>query len=55
MRLEKEEVGEGRIIMHAYGAGGRGYELSWGVANFVGAMIMKQSMVNRSFYPTRSG
>ncbi|OAA76128.1 NAD(P)-binding domain protein [Akanthomyces lecanii RCEF 1005] len=39
MRLEKEEVGLGRIIVHAYGAGGRGYELSWGVAKSVGSVI----------------
>ncbi|KAL2756752.1 hypothetical protein ACRALDRAFT_1080878 [Sodiomyces alcalophilus JCM 7366] len=35
MRLEKEELGDGRLIVHAYGLGGRGYELSWGVADAV--------------------
>ncbi|OAR02360.1 hypothetical protein LLEC1_02445 [Akanthomyces lecanii] len=39
MRLEKEEIGQGRAVVHAYGAGGRGYELSWGVARSVGCMI----------------
>ncbi|KAE8356775.1 Fcf1-domain-containing protein [Aspergillus coremiiformis] len=35
MRIEAETVGEGRCVVHAYGAGGRGYELSWGVAGDV--------------------
>ncbi|ROT39707.1 nucleotide-binding domain-containing protein [Sodiomyces alkalinus F11] len=35
MRLEKEDLGDGRLIIHAYGLGGRGYELSWGVAEAV--------------------
>jgi D-amino-acid oxidase len=42
MRLEVEKVeGEpvGRKIVHAYGAGGRGYELSWGVAEEVVNMV----------------
>ncbi|KAK1984634.1 FAD dependent oxidoreductase [Colletotrichum cereale] len=35
MRLEREAAGDGRIIVHAYGLGGRGFELSWGVAEGV--------------------
>lgn len=38
MRVETETEGEAqekRHVIHAYGAGGRGYELSWGVANKV--------------------
>ncbi|KAF6844180.1 FAD dependent oxidoreductase superfamily protein [Colletotrichum musicola] len=35
MRLEKEDVGDGRAIVHAYGLGGRGFEMSWGVAEGV--------------------
>lgn len=35
MRLEKEGAGDGRTIIHAYGLGGRGYEMSWGVAEGV--------------------
>ncbi|KKY30266.1 putative amino acid oxidase [Diaporthe ampelina] len=31
-RLEREEVAPGKVVVHAYGLGGRGYELSWGVA-----------------------
>ncbi|GAP84252.1 putative fad dependent oxidoreductase superfamily protein [Rosellinia necatrix] len=39
MRLEKE-IGQGnRCIIHAYGLGGRGYELSWGVADKVGQLL----------------
>ncbi|RMZ82089.1 hypothetical protein DV737_g2158, partial [Chaetothyriales sp. CBS 132003] len=32
VRIEAETIGDGRTIVHGYGAGGRGYELSWGVA-----------------------
>lgn len=32
LRLEVETCRNGRRIIHGYGAGGRGYELSWGVA-----------------------
>jgi len=42
MRLEVEIVEGGPIgrkIVHAYGAGGRGYELSWGVAEEVANMV----------------
>ena len=31
VRIAREEYG-GKIVIHAYGAGGRGYEISWGVA-----------------------
>ncbi|CZR63596.1 probable D-aspartate oxidase [Phialocephala subalpina] len=42
LRLEVEWVGEAdasRKIVHAYGAGGRGYELSWGVAKEVVELV----------------
>jgi D-amino-acid oxidase len=32
LRMEAEDLPGGRCIIHGYGAGGRGYELSWGVA-----------------------
>lgn len=32
LRLESENMGGGKLLVHAYGLGGRGYELSWGVA-----------------------
>ncbi|EGS18047.1 D-amino-acid oxidase-like protein [Thermochaetoides thermophila DSM 1495] len=34
-RVEGEVLQEGRFVMHAYGLGGRGYEVSWGVAEEV--------------------
>lgn len=38
-RLEKEQVGPSRAVVHAYGLGGRGYELSWGVAQTVSRLV----------------
>ncbi|RSM02968.1 hypothetical protein CEP52_007642 [Fusarium oligoseptatum] len=39
----KSSLGEdGRVIVHAYGAGGRGYELSWGIAQEVTSLVMKE-------------
>ncbi|KAF2968049.1 hypothetical protein GQX73_g5530 [Xylaria multiplex] len=38
-RIEKEVVRGNRCIIHAYGLGGRGYELSWGVADKVGKLL----------------
>lgn len=38
-RLEKDEVAPGRTIVHAYGLGGRGYEMSWGVAETVARLV----------------
>lgn len=35
MRLEKEMLSHDCRVIHAYGLGGRGYELSWGVAEAV--------------------
>ena len=32
LRMETEQLPGGRTIVHGYGAGGRGYELSWGAA-----------------------
>ncbi|PKS12816.1 hypothetical protein jhhlp_001028 [Lomentospora prolificans] len=32
LRLEKVDSGHGNTVIHLYGLGGRGYELSWGVA-----------------------
>ncbi|KAK8075178.1 hypothetical protein PG997_009841 [Apiospora hydei] len=39
MRLEKELTGDGNCIIHAYGLGGRGYELSWGVGEAVADLL----------------
>ncbi|KAI8658792.1 DAO domain-containing protein [Fusarium keratoplasticum] len=50
MRLQVERnssLGEEvRGVVHAYGAGGRGYELSWGVAQEVTSLVMEE--LNRS-------
>jgi D-amino-acid oxidase len=47
MRLEAEDLGSGRRVIHAYGAGGRGVEISWGVAETVLDLI-KGGRENRS-------
>ncbi|KAI9737837.1 MAG: hypothetical protein M1834_009206 [Cirrosporium novae-zelandiae] len=39
MRLEIEEKGDAKRVVHSYGACGRGYELSWGVADEVIKMV----------------
>lgn len=43
MRIEIEsrsiEGGENQRVVHAYGAGGRGYEMSWGVAEDVKELV----------------
>jgi hypothetical protein len=43
MRLEAEAIARGdgrtRIVVHAYGVGGRGYELSWGTAGAVKELV----------------
>jgi glycine/D-amino acid oxidase-like deaminating enzyme len=45
-RIEAEEIKPeqdkpGRVVVHAYGLGGRGYELSWGVADEVLELVGK--------------
>jgi hypothetical protein len=39
LRLEREDIGDGKAIVHAYGLGGRGFELSWGVAEGVLGLV----------------
>lgn len=42
LRIEVEEIdvdGKERRIVHGYGAGGRGYELSWGAARDIAALV----------------
>jgi D-amino-acid oxidase len=41
MRLEREVTKDEKCIIHAYGLGGRGYELSWGVAERVAELLPK--------------
>jgi D-amino-acid oxidase len=40
-RVEAEGVKVGKLVVHAYGLGGRGYELSWGVAEEVLRLVEK--------------
>jgi len=39
MRLEVERFKNKRFVVHAYGAGGRGVEMSWGIAEAVVKMV----------------
>ncbi|KAI0203452.1 nucleotide-binding domain-containing protein [Astrocystis sublimbata] len=43
MRLETEIAQGNKCIIHAYGLGGRGYELSWGVAHRVSELLASQT------------
>ncbi|PYI04515.1 Fcf1-domain-containing protein [Aspergillus sclerotiicarbonarius CBS 121057] len=46
MRIEAEKMSDGRgVIVHAYGAGGRGFELSWGVAEDVFDLMRENGLV----------
>lgn len=40
-RVEAEEIRPGKMVVHEYGLGGRGYELSWGVAEEVLGLVEK--------------
>lgn len=42
-RLESEDVAPGKIVVHAYGLGGRGFEMSWGVAETVQKLVDEAS------------
>ncbi|KAL7620459.1 hypothetical protein AAE478_009454 [Parahypoxylon ruwenzoriense] len=41
IRLEREIADGNKCIIHAYGLGGRGYELSWGVADEVAKLLVE--------------
>ncbi|KAL3468995.1 hypothetical protein BJX99DRAFT_242324 [Aspergillus californicus] len=45
VRIEVEKVGEGRTIVHGYGAAGRGYETSWGIAEDVVSLVRSNGLV----------
>ncbi|OJK01579.1 hypothetical protein ASPACDRAFT_59260 [Aspergillus aculeatus ATCC 16872] len=50
MRIEVErlEAGDGeRNVVHAYGAGGRGFEISWGVAEDVFKLMAEHGLVQQ--------
>jgi len=41
LRVETEQFRDGRMVVHGYGAGGRGYELSWGAAEQICDVALK--------------
>ncbi len=45
LRIEMEPVEDGKNIVHAYGAGGRGFELSRGVAEDVTALMLESGLL----------
>lgn len=45
LRIEVEPVGDGKNIVHAYGAGGRGFELSRGVAEDATALMLESGLL----------
>lgn len=45
MRIEAEKIAGGRAVFHAYGAGGRGFELSRGVAEDVGLLMFEKGVL----------
>lgn len=45
LRIEVEQVGDGKNIVHAYGAGGRGFELSRGVAEDATALMLESGLL----------
>ncbi|RYP89781.1 hypothetical protein DL770_004075 [Monosporascus sp. CRB-9-2] len=47
MRLEKDAITRDKCIIHAYGLGGRGYELSWGVAEGVLKLLAEHTKATR--------
>lgn len=47
MRIEAERVSGDRFIVHAYGAGGRGFELSWGVAQDVLQLMFENGLARQ--------
>ncbi|KAJ5279231.1 D-amino-acid oxidase [Penicillium angulare] len=45
MRIEIEKTSNGRQVVHAYGAGGRGYEISRGVAEDTVALMLENGIL----------
>jgi D-amino-acid oxidase len=45
MRIEAEKLADGRYIVHGYGAGGRGFELSRGVAEDITALMLEKRLL----------
>lgn len=45
MRIEVEKLAGGKFVVHAYGAGGRGFELSRGVAEDVTGLMLENGLL----------
>ncbi|KAJ5165868.1 D-amino-acid oxidase [Penicillium capsulatum] len=45
MRIEVEKLTDGKSVVHAYGAGGRGFELSRGVAEDVVGLMLENGLL----------
>jgi D-amino-acid oxidase len=45
MRIEAEKVADDQYIVHGYGAGGRGFELSRGVAEDIAALMLEKRLL----------
>ncbi|KAL4887272.1 FAD dependent oxidoreductase [Aspergillus karnatakaensis] len=45
LRIEAERLDGGRTIVHGYGAAGRGYEISWGVAEDVVKLVKENGLL----------
>lgn len=48
LRIEAEQVSASKTIVHGYGAGGRGYELSWGASAKIADLVLGGSNVRPS-------
>lgn len=42
LRIEVELINPGKVVVHGYGAGARGYELSWGAAESIATKVIEQ-------------
>jgi len=43
--IEYKKVEGNRVVVHAYGLGGRGYECSWGVAEAVRSLLKEHKVI----------
>ncbi|KAM5347746.1 hypothetical protein ACJ41O_007570 [Fusarium nematophilum] len=42
LRIEREKLRDGRTVVHGYGVGARGYELSWGAAERIVGLVSQE-------------
>jgi D-amino-acid oxidase len=45
MRIEVEKLADGKSIVHAYGPGGRGFEISRGVAEDTAGLMLENGLL----------